>query len=195
MVEIILHICNALSRIKFLSKFITNIFTPFEENFEFQFKMLLLQNEGFEQVYHRMSSWLKFFLIWIKNLSKFTTEYFHHDEENFELLWSKMLQRWNWTSLSQNLLTKNEQYFNYLSKFITNLQHDWKNFWLLEMLRYEEFEQVLLRISSPWLKKVEFQVVPDQKNITGITVNTRINDHFLNCCEVIGRNTVLLKIL
>ena len=61
------------------------------------------------------------------------------------------------------------------------------------MLRYEEFEQVLLRISSPWLKKVESQVVPDQKIITGITVNTRIYDHFLNCCEVIGRNTVLLK--
>ena len=95
----------------------------------------------------------------IKFLSKFTTEYFHH-EENFELLWSKM--RWNWTSLSQNLLTKNEQYFNYLSKFITNLQHDRKNFWL-EKLRYEEFEQVLLRISSPWLKKLNLKLFLTKK--------------------------------
>ena len=99
-----------------------------------------------------------------------------------------------------------------LNKFITKSPNqEWTILQLFEQVHYkssawlEKF--LIIRKAQIWriwasftpniftmVKKVESQVVPDQKIITGITVNTRINDHFLNCCEVIGRNTVLLKI-
>jgi hypothetical protein len=113
------NICN-WSRMKDFKKS-QNIFTMVEEKLGFR-RSELLQNEGFQNRYHRISSpRLKKFLnsndlnyTRMKDFKTFITEYLHHGWRKFWI--SMILNAPEWgisTCLSQNIFTMVERIFEF----------------------------------------------------------------------------------
>ena len=94
----------------------------------------MLQNEGFQHIYHKISSpWLKRFLNFddlkytrMKHFKTFITEYLHHGWKKIGILTISNAPEWRIsTHLSQNIFTMVEEIFE---------------FWLSEIHQNEEFQ-------------------------------------------------------
>jgi hypothetical protein len=123
-----------------------NIFTMVEEISEFWWSEIH-QNEGFQNVHHRISSlWLKKILDFddlkcsrMKDFNMFIPKYLHHSWRDFWILMIWNTPEWSISKRSsQNIFTMVEKKLG---------------FWRSQMLRNEGFQHIYHKISSPWLKR------------------------------------------